>query len=289
MTATELRPAVAIPAGWYPDPVDAVGLRWWSGETWTEHVTEPQPQVAPAISTHPVASPALPAPLVFGDSTAEPAIPDVTRFSRDPLVSGRASSVTAATMGALQRKDPYRERNVLSGVALVVALLGLFAIVARLLFDLPDIVWYLLGGVPFSIATLAVVVAIRTSRGLAVAVIAAALCLVNVAMVAALSAAEAREDIAAALESQQNQPTFEQAVEDSVVQTTNTLDMPALAIFADCPDIPLPEIGTIFDCTVTLENGDSHLVHVTSKDGLGAMAMELIDEPIAPGTEPSAG
>ncbi len=28
-------PPVQMPAGWYPDPFDGVGLRWWNGLGWT--------------------------------------------------------------------------------------------------------------------------------------------------------------------------------------------------------------------------------------------------------------
>lgn len=31
-------PAVAVAPGWYPDPVDARFVRWWSGREWTGHV-----------------------------------------------------------------------------------------------------------------------------------------------------------------------------------------------------------------------------------------------------------
>ncbi|MGH3444969.1 MAG: DUF2510 domain-containing protein [Nocardioidaceae bacterium] len=45
------------PAGWHPDPQDASRLRYWDGNAWTEHVSEPQP---PATSPY-VAQPATPA------------------------------------------------------------------------------------------------------------------------------------------------------------------------------------------------------------------------------------
>jgi hypothetical protein len=37
------------PAGWYPDPANAQGLRWWDGAAWTDHVAE-SPARRPAIA-----------------------------------------------------------------------------------------------------------------------------------------------------------------------------------------------------------------------------------------------
>lgn len=36
------------PAGWYPDPGLAGGLRWWDGQSWTEHVAAGMPVPPPA-------------------------------------------------------------------------------------------------------------------------------------------------------------------------------------------------------------------------------------------------
>jgi hypothetical protein len=173
---------------------------------------------------------------------------------------------------------------VISGIALIFAVLGLLAFVGGQLLDAPDLILYIAGAAPFTVAALAIVVAIRTHRGLSVAVVAAVLCIVNVAMVAALSATEARQDVGMALE---NPSSFEHILEQSVVDTTNTLVMPALAVSADCPDVPTPSIGTVTECTVTLDNGDSYLVQVTSKDGLGGMTFDIADSPIPAGTAPT--
>ncbi|MEQ1737075.1 MAG: DUF2510 domain-containing protein, partial [Rhodoglobus sp.] len=64
MTVTDLQ-TTTIPAGWYPDPVDAAGLRWWSGENWTEHTAPAQPVVIeqPVVMAQPSAF-AEPAPIV---------------------------------------------------------------------------------------------------------------------------------------------------------------------------------------------------------------------------------
>ena len=282
MTVTDVRTAGAIPAGWYPDPVAESGLRWWSGRTWTEYTSEPVAH-APVVAKP---EPVFIAPVAVEPLVQESDAPDLSRFSRDPVLSDQPRSVSASTVQLDRRKDPYRERNLLSGIALVVAVLGLFAFVAGQLLELPDIVLYLAGGTPFSLATLAIVFAIKTGRGLAVAVIAAVLCLVNVTMVFALGATKARQDVNEALTSNPT-ITFELALEKSVVEATNTLEMPAFAVSADCPDVPMPSAGTVTDCTVTLQNGDSYLVHATAADGLGTMDFELVDDPIS--TAPAEG
>ena len=33
------------PAGWYPDPSGGRGTRWWDGQQWTQHVSDPALQV----------------------------------------------------------------------------------------------------------------------------------------------------------------------------------------------------------------------------------------------------
>lgn len=33
------------PAGWYPDPSGGPGTRWWDGQSWTQHVSDPALQI----------------------------------------------------------------------------------------------------------------------------------------------------------------------------------------------------------------------------------------------------
>lgn len=33
------RSRVEKPPGWFPDPQDATGWRWWDGKSWTSHVS----------------------------------------------------------------------------------------------------------------------------------------------------------------------------------------------------------------------------------------------------------
>ncbi|HEX7834146.1 MAG TPA: DUF2510 domain-containing protein, partial [Pseudolysinimonas sp.] len=110
---TDLRTAPVIAAGWYPDPADASALRWWSGETWTEHSSPAVHSAGAAVAAEPAAAPTTP---ITPESDAYLDRPDFTRFSRDPLVVGQPT-VGASVTSSTRRKDPYRERHIFSGVA----------------------------------------------------------------------------------------------------------------------------------------------------------------------------
>ena len=49
------------PAGWYPDPGDSRGLRWWDGQRWTEHA-QPPPVAAPVAGSAGPVTPGTPYP-----------------------------------------------------------------------------------------------------------------------------------------------------------------------------------------------------------------------------------
>jgi len=61
--------------GWYTDPGDPTRQRWWDGERWTDHTTEPaaQPPPGPALPPPPSASAAAPPPPPY--SSAPPLVP----------------------------------------------------------------------------------------------------------------------------------------------------------------------------------------------------------------------
>lgn len=124
-------------AGWYPDPVEPGGMRWWSGTGWTAHVSPP---VAPAAV----------APAVEDD------VPDLARFTRDP---GARQPVFEEPV--VVHRDPYSDRNWLAGLALVVALLSVPGTIVGLFVTLPDIVQYFVSGVPIAVALLGLVASIK--------------------------------------------------------------------------------------------------------------------------------
>lgn len=150
------------PAGWYPDPADPRGQRWWSGEAWTEHV-------APATVPAQIVA-AAPAPAWEDD------VPELTRFARDPALRP-AEPEAPVVIG----RDPYRDRNVLAGFALVVALLSIPGTIADLLWDLPTFVSFAVGGAPISVALLGLVASIKLGFSTRMAWLAVAISIVTMA------------------------------------------------------------------------------------------------------------
>ncbi|CAN5547117.1 hypothetical protein BH09ACT4_BH09ACT4_13260 [soil metagenome] len=147
------------PAGWYPDPVDSSRSRWWSGAAWTEHVEEPAP--------------------------------DLNRFSRDPSMR----PVLAEVVSTAPQRDPYRDRNVLAGLALVVALLSVPGTIADVFLKLPDMISYFVGGVPMSLAILGLIASIKLGFPTRMAWLALAISTVTMVVGLALNAQEVTSDL----------------------------------------------------------------------------------------------
>jgi hypothetical protein len=163
-----------VPAGWYPDPADPHGVRWWSGETWTDHVA--------------VASPEKPAPWIDdGD------VPDLQRFARDPAL--RDSALQSVQDALPTTRDPYRERPVFAIVALVVAGLSIPGTIADALWELPPLMGYLFGGVPITVAFLALLVSWRIGTGVRMSMLAIAISVVTMGAGFALDAQQVTGDL----------------------------------------------------------------------------------------------
>lgn len=177
-------------AGWYPDPAQPGRTRWWSGDGWTDHVQPAAVPVAPV-------PPAAPTPSnldengvplnLFADTAFTPAVlapaagPTTqsewhTQSGRGPrptrAVAGSVSLSTQVPTAASRRHDPYRERNWIAGVALLLAILSAPALFLSVAWDLPAVTRGVFGGAPIAIALLAVVTSVRRGTGVVVSIVA---------------------------------------------------------------------------------------------------------------------
>ncbi|MEO8263554.1 MAG: hypothetical protein ABI566_13385 [Pseudolysinimonas sp.] len=110
------------------------------------------------------------------DSAAN-AAPELNRFSRDPALRAVEAAYIAAP-----RRDPYRDRNVLGGLALVVALLSIPATIVGLIWPLPDVIGFLVGGAPISLAILGLVASLKLGFPTRMAWLAIAISVVTMAV-----------------------------------------------------------------------------------------------------------
>jgi hypothetical protein len=163
-----------VPAGWYPDPADPQGTRWWSGEAWTDQV----------------GGAAAPATTAWID---EPQTPELQRFTRDPAL--RDPAFQAVQDALPTRKDPYRERPVFAIVALIVALISIPGTIADALWELPPLVGYLFNGVPVSLAFVALLVSWRVGVGVRMSLVAIAVSVVTMVAGFAYSAQQGMGDL----------------------------------------------------------------------------------------------
>lgn len=94
--------------GWFPDPGDPSGERWWSGEAWTDHTRRPDAAAALVATAVPVAvafaEPVAPAPaaaaaagFVMPDLSAQPLLP---LPAPEPMLSPAASAPAAPRASA---------------------------------------------------------------------------------------------------------------------------------------------------------------------------------------------
>jgi hypothetical protein len=159
--------ALAPAPGWYPDPAGPGNLRWWTGEAWTEHLS-------PVISLPPADD-----------------VPELARFARDPALR----PAVAEDLPLLPRRDLYRDRNVLAGLALVVALLSIPLTIVDAIWHLPDMVAYIAGGTPFSLGILGLVASIKLGYPTRMAWLALLLSVVTMGAGLAINAQQVTADI----------------------------------------------------------------------------------------------
>jgi hypothetical protein len=82
--------------GWYTDPSDPLSVRWWSGESWTDHV---QPAAPPTGEPVPVALPPASADGPYTPMTATAVAP--------PRLRGRAARIENERQARKNNKFAY--------------------------------------------------------------------------------------------------------------------------------------------------------------------------------------
>jgi hypothetical protein len=134
----------ALPiAGWYPDPENEAGDRWWNGATWSDH-RRPRnaapgwaPEAAsaaatPAVPTPAVPTPAVPAPAIPVPPAPAPARPDP--YAGTPQVAPGYQAAPgyqpafqpyAPAYAPNYAPAPTQMRNQLAFAGMLVSLIGL--------------------------------------------------------------------------------------------------------------------------------------------------------------------
>lgn len=126
-------------AGWYADPENPAGERWWNGSGWSDHKRDAPTEVAQAAATEysapdpaPVVAPAVapytvpePAGFTYGNPNAtprpDPYAPPVAQSAGQPYYTAAPSSPYVAPYGA---PAPGQGVNGLALAGLLVAAIG---------------------------------------------------------------------------------------------------------------------------------------------------------------------
>lgn len=267
MGGTVTGTSIAPPADWYADPIDAAAQRWWDGIGWTTYV---RPLVAPVPAPDPVPVPVQAAapwppqqpPQHRQHADSQPQFGSLEW--RDRAAAGVTPASSSAHVFRSDERLPNHEatRALISGGILV----GLLVV---------DLVLQL----PIYVRVTGIVVAIvlgllglrrwlttgtglkRSVAGLSIGALMGVLAVVGVAVLPGLQPAVG----------------YSTALEQAIIDTSNSLQMPALAIDASCPVYAaMPPVGTVLDCTLSLDNGSLYAVTVTvsSADGTSAIVIQ---------------
>ena len=98
------------PAGWYPDPQDASQLRYWDGQSWTDHTAPSAPPASPAAPPPPPAS---------------------SPYGGDPgaLEGGGYPSYPTYPAGQLGVPSPYVEQKQSNTLSIIGIVCGAFSLI----------------------------------------------------------------------------------------------------------------------------------------------------------------
>lgn len=247
--------AIAPPAGWYSDPADASAQRWWDGVGWTTYV---RPVTEPPVAVEPSA----PSPPQPDHDSSQPQFGSLEW--RDRAAAEMSSVGTYGSTVTTDQGLPNHEatRALISGGLLVgiliVDLILQLPVYVRITGIVVAIVLGLLGLRRWRTTGTGLK---RSVAGLSIGALMGLLAIIGVVVL----------------------PGFQQAgaysthIEQAIIDTSNSLQMSALAVDAVCPTYTaVPPVGTVMGCILDLDDGSRYDVTVTvsSADGSSTIVIQ---------------
>ena len=252
-------------AGWYPDPADSGGERWWTGVGWTADVRARPAVMTPPPMVQPVPAPAAPqSPTPSASLVGAVAAPLVDPQPWRPYegdVPYRPIAPAAPGDGRpAWRRDPQPNTAATRAViaaAVVVAFVG-----GRLVFDIPGGVPLIAVGISIVFGIIGAVLAKEKLAGLKRSVAAIVVGGLGLVVTAGTLVSIFSYDFAAELER-------------SIVSTLAAQNPPVAVTSATCPQMDMPPVGSTLDCAVTFADTQVRLVTVTILDASGSYSLQL--------------
>ncbi|MEP6844300.1 MAG: DUF2510 domain-containing protein [Pseudolysinimonas sp.] len=245
-------------AGWYPDPTDSRAYRWWSGGSWTDHMTA-APSADSVWSTG-----------ATGEQLAVGA--DAFQFT-EQSVSPFSSSFEQSYVDSEVYRPTETNRSgvvvVVIGIVAVAAYLGSMALGYTTVIPL----------IPGLIGLICAVPAFRRARitgeGLAISLLGvllsgAATVISVLPLVPMLLGVPSAADVSQLNQVVSSTVSFHSTVEQELVAGAQK-DFGQAANIASCPSDALPAVTSTFSCTETLADGTSAVVNVTVTDKSGTV------------------
>jgi hypothetical protein len=246
-------------AGWYPDPTDSRAYRWWSGGSWTDHLT-----AAPSAETVWATGGTAGQPLVVGADAFQ-----FTEQGPSPF----SSSFERSWVDSEPRRASSSNRSgivvVVIGVIAVAAYLGSMALHYSTVIPLIPGLIGLIGAVPaFRRARV-------TGEGLAVSLFGVLLSgvatvLAVLPLVPMLLGLPSAADVNQVNQVVSHTVSFHSTVEKQLVANAQK-NFGQAATSAACPSDVLPAASSTFSCTETLADGTTAVVNVTVADSSGTV------------------